>query len=77
MERSGVTIEGKNAVVLGRSNIVGIPVAMLLMQKNATVTIAHSRTKEVEKVINEVTTMIIHPDGSEIIFMNYKSIFRY
>ena len=47
LDRSGVTIEGKDAVVLGRSNIVGIPVALLLMQRNATVTIAHSRTKNI------------------------------
>ena len=47
LDRSGVTIEGKEAVVLDRSNIVGIPVALLLMQRNATVTIAHSRTKNI------------------------------
>ena len=41
IERSGVEIEGKEAVVIGRSNIVGIPVSLLLMQKNATVTIVH------------------------------------
>jgi 5,10-methylene-tetrahydrofolate dehydrogenase/methenyl tetrahydrofolate cyclohydrolase len=41
IERSGVSIEGKEAVVIGRSNIVGIPVSLLLMQKNATVTIVH------------------------------------
>lgn len=41
IERSGCVIEGKEAVVIGRSNIVGIPVSLLLMQKNATVTIVH------------------------------------
>ena len=51
LDRSGVEIEGKSAVVLGRSNIVGIPVALLLMQRNATVTIAHSRTRDLEAVI--------------------------
>mmetsp|Transcript_131203 Transcript_131203/g.195524 ORF Transcript_131203/g.195524 Transcript_131203/m.195524 type:complete len:291 (+) Transcript_131203:31-903(+) len=44
--RSGVTIEGKDVVVIGRSNIVGLPVAHLLLQQNATVTICHSRTKD-------------------------------
>lgn len=46
IKRSGEEISGKHAVVIGRSNIVGKPVAMLLLQENATVTIAHSRTKD-------------------------------
>jgi 5,10-methylene-tetrahydrofolate dehydrogenase/methenyl tetrahydrofolate cyclohydrolase len=46
LERSGVQISGAEAVVLGRSNIVGLPVAMLLQKSNATVTICHSRTKD-------------------------------
>lgn len=41
----GVELEGKNAVVIGRSNIVGKPIALLLLAENATVTIAHSKTK--------------------------------
>merc|ERR1711918_184965 len=48
LDRSGVTIQGKEAVVIGRSNIVGIPVALLLMQRNATVTIAHSRRSDID-----------------------------
>src|SRR3546814_210093 len=44
LDRHNIPIEGKEAVVIGRSNIVGIPVAMLLLQRNATLTIAHSRT---------------------------------
>lgn len=46
LERSGVDIAGKDAVIVGRSNIVGKPTAVLLMHKNATVTICHSRTKD-------------------------------
>lgn len=46
IRRSGHTIEGKNCVIIGRSNIVGKPVAMLLMQENGTVTICHSKTKD-------------------------------
>lgn len=42
LDRSGVEISGKQAVVIGRSNIVGMPAAMLLMKRNATVTIVHS-----------------------------------
>ena len=46
IKRSGHSIAGKNCVVIGRSNIVGKPVAMLLMQENGTVTICHSKTKD-------------------------------
>ena len=46
IKRSGHSIEGKNCVIIGRSNIVGKPVAMLLMQENGTVTICHSKTKD-------------------------------
>src|SRR3989344_6133507 len=42
IESTGIKIEGKNAVVVGRSNIVGKPVAMMLLEKNATVTVCHS-----------------------------------
>src|SRR3989338_5653132 len=47
IESTGIKIEGKNAVVVGRSNIVGKPVAMMLLEKNATVTICHSKTKNI------------------------------
>ena len=47
----GGDLSGKNAVVIGRSNIVGKPMASLLMQANATVTVAHSRTKDLPKVV--------------------------
>lgn len=46
LESSGIDLNGKNAVVIGRSNIVGKPVAMLLLQKNCTVTMCHSRTQD-------------------------------
>lgn len=46
LKEAGVPLEGKEAVVIGRSNIVGKPVAMLLLQENCTVTICHSRTKD-------------------------------
>ena len=54
LKRSGVAIEGKRAVVLGRSNIVGIPMALLLLEQNATVTVCHSRTADLPSVIREV-----------------------
>ena len=46
----GIDLEGKNAVVIGRSNIVGKPMAQLLLAKNATVTLTHSRTHNLAKV---------------------------
>lgn len=50
LKRSGITIEGKECVVLGRSNIVGKPMAMLLLQENGTVTVCHSRTKNLKEI---------------------------
>ncbi len=58
LEHYKIEIEGKNAVVLGRSNIVGKPAAILLLQKNATVTICHSRTKNLEKVLSEADIIV-------------------
>jgi len=58
LDRSGVTIEGNNAVVLGRSNIVGLPVAMLLLHRNATVTICHSRTQNLPEVVRGADIVI-------------------
>lgn len=58
LDRSGVVLEGKRAVVLGRSNLVGIPVALLLMHRNATVTIAHSRTHNVPAVVAEADIVV-------------------
>jgi 5,10-methylene-tetrahydrofolate dehydrogenase/methenyl tetrahydrofolate cyclohydrolase len=50
LDRSGAEIEGANAIVLGRSNIVGMPVALLLVKRNATVTVCHSRTRDLAAV---------------------------
>lgn len=58
LDRTGVEIEGKRAVVLGRSNIVGLPVAMLLLHRNATLTICHSRTKDLPGVVCEADILI-------------------
>src|SRR5439155_9470445 len=46
LERSGIRIEGANAVVVGRSNLVGKPTALLLLKRNATVTLCHTRTQD-------------------------------
>eukprot|EP00941_MAST-03F_sp_MAST-3F-sp1_P000771 g771.t1 len=51
LDRSGVDLNGANVAVLGRSNIVGLPVAMMLLHRNATVTMCHSRTKDLKDVV--------------------------
>ena len=56
---SGVRIEGKNCVVIGRSNIVGKPMAMLLMQANGTVTVCHSRTENVAAITRGADIVVV------------------
>jgi methylenetetrahydrofolate dehydrogenase (NADP+)/methenyltetrahydrofolate cyclohydrolase len=58
IDSTGVDIAGKRAVVIGRSNIVGKPVAMLLLHRHATVTICHSRTKDLPSVVREADIVI-------------------
>jgi 5,10-methylene-tetrahydrofolate dehydrogenase/methenyl tetrahydrofolate cyclohydrolase len=58
LEKAGATLEGAEAVVLGRSNIVGMPVALLLVERNATVTICHSRTKDLPAVCRRADVLI-------------------
>jgi len=58
LQQSGVRIDGANAVVLGRSNIVGMPVALLLLRQNATVTICHSRTRDLPGMIRQADILI-------------------
>lgn len=58
LKRSGVEIEGKECVVVGRSNIVGKPMAMLLLRENATVTITHSKTKDLKEVARRADILI-------------------
>lgn len=58
IESTGINIEGKDAVIVGRSNIVGKPVAIMLMQKNATVTICHSKTKDISSQIARADILV-------------------
>ena len=58
LKEAGVQLSGANAVVLGRSNIVGMPAALLLVKENATVTIVHSRTKNIEDVVRNADVII-------------------
>ena len=58
LDRSGVEIEGKHCVVVGRSNIVGKPMAMLLLHRNGTVTICHSRTRNLAEICQEADILV-------------------
>jgi len=58
LKEAGVQIAGANAVVLGRSNIVGMPAALLLIKENATVTVVHSRTKDIPSVLKQADIII-------------------
>jgi len=58
LSRRGIDLEGKHVVVLGRSNIVGIPVSMLCLHKNATVTICHSKTKDLPNIVKQADVLI-------------------
>ena len=59
LRRSGIEIEGKNAVVVGRSNIVGKPQAMLLLLPNATVTVCHSRTRNLAEICRGADILVV------------------
>ena len=58
LEKAGAHLSGANAVVLGRSNIVGMPVALLLVKANATVTVCHSRTHDLPSVVREADVLV-------------------
>jgi len=58
LDRMGVELKGKHAVVLGRSNIVGIPMSLLLLNRNATVTICHSQTKDLAQELQKADVII-------------------
>lgn len=62
-----VPIEGTNAVVIGRSQLVGKPVALLLLERNATVTICHSRTKNLEEVVKGADILVVAVGRSEFV----------
>ena len=58
IKRTGTQIQGKHAVVVGRSNLVGKPVAMLLLNENATVSVCHSRTKDLAKITSQADILV-------------------
>lgn len=59
LKRSNVEIDGKNCVIVGRSNIVGKPMAMLMLKENATVTICHSHTKDLKQITKTADILIV------------------
>ncbi|MCL5292595.1 MAG: bifunctional methylenetetrahydrofolate dehydrogenase/methenyltetrahydrofolate cyclohydrolase FolD [Actinobacteria bacterium] len=59
LNRSGVELKGKEAVVVGRSNIVGKPVALMLLEKHATVTVCHSRTRDLAEVCRRAEVLVV------------------
>jgi 5,10-methylene-tetrahydrofolate dehydrogenase/methenyl tetrahydrofolate cyclohydrolase len=67
LERCKIPIKGKRAVVVGRSNIVGMPAAMLLNKRDATVTICHSATKKMEEIVREADIVIAAAGQPELI----------
>ena len=71
LKRSGIGIEGKECVVIGRSNIVGKPMALLLLRENATVTVAHSRTKDLKEVAKRADILIVAVGRPKMITKEY------
>ena len=71
LKRSGIEIEGKECVVVGRSNIVGKPMSMLLLKENGTVTTAHSRTKNLQEVTKRADILVAAVGKPRMITADY------
>ena len=71
LKRSGIEIEGKECVVVGRSNIVGKPMAALLLRENGTVTVAHSRTKNLKEITKRADILIVAIGKKRFITADY------
>ncbi|MBR2275823.1 MAG: bifunctional methylenetetrahydrofolate dehydrogenase/methenyltetrahydrofolate cyclohydrolase FolD [Lachnospiraceae bacterium] len=71
LKRSGVEIAGKECVVIGRSNIVGKPMAMLMLRENATVTVCHSKTKNLKEVCKRADILIVAIGKPKLIDSSY------
>lgn len=71
LKRSGIEIAGKECVVIGRSNIVGKPMALLLLRENGTVTIAHSRTKDLKEVTKRADILVVAVGKPKMITAEY------
>lgn len=71
LQQAGVELTGKRAVVIGRSNIVGKPMALLLLQQNATVTVCHSRTQNLQQTVQEADVVVAAIGKAKFITKNY------
>lgn len=71
LKRSGIEIEGKECVVVGRSNIVGKPMALLLLRENGTVTIAHSRTRNLQEITKRADILVAAVGKPKMITREY------
>ena len=71
LKRSGISIEGKHCVIIGRSNIVGKPMAALMLRENATVTIAHSRTRDLADISRKADILIVAVGQRKMITEEY------
>ncbi len=71
LHRSGVEIEGREAVVIGRSNLVGKPLAQLLLRENATVSVCHSRTKDLAEVARRADLLVVAAGRCEFVGAEY------
>ena len=71
LKRSNIEIEGKHCVVIGRSNIVGKPMSLLMLRENATVTICHSRTKNIKEICREADILIVAIGKPQFIGADY------
>lgn len=71
LKRSDIQIEGKECVVIGRSNIVGKPMAMLLLRENGTVTVCHSRTKDLKQVAKRADILVVAIGKPKMITKEY------
>ena len=71
LKRSNIEIEGKHCVVIGRSNIVGKPMSLLMLRENATVTICHSRTKNIKEICREADILIVAIGKPQFIDADY------
>ena len=71
LKRSNIEIEGKNCVVIGRSNIVGKPMSLLLLRENATVTVCHSKTKNLKEVCKQADILVVAIGRPKMIDASY------
>ena len=71
LKRSNIEIEGKECVIIGRSNIVGKPMAMLLLRENGTVTICHSRTKDLKEITRRADILVVAIEKPKMIDASY------